>query len=308
MDDVAQAAGTMSFADRLVSAQLRKRSLVILGIDPQLEGNGLRFPEGYDLRKFCLEIVDACFEHVVAIKTQLAFFEARGVEGMEILRDVLSLARSRGLLTIADGKRGDIDSVSTAYAEAYLGSGGDFECDALTLNVYMGEDVVTPFAEKVRQGKGLFICVKTSNKSSGDFQDLMTAEGPAWELLARKVKEWGQTYKGDCGFSSIGAVVGATYPKHARRARELMPDALFLVPGYGAQGADASDAVASVRKNGLGAIVNASRSLMYAYQSTGEAPGVAAKEAAKKMKDDLNKVLEESGRSLEAKLSIEHAA
>jgi orotidine-5'-phosphate decarboxylase len=295
VDDVEQAAGMTSFADRLVSAQIQKRSVAILGVDPQLKGpNGPALPEGYDLRKFCFEIIDACAEHVVAIKAQLAFFEARGVDGMKDLRAVLSHAKNRGLLTIADGKRGDIDSVSAAYAEAYLGN-TDFACDAITLNVYMGEDVINPFLEKVRQGKGLFICVKTSNKSSRDFQDLKTAKGPAWESLARMVSRLGKTFKGDFGISSIGAVVGATFPKEAKEARRLMPDALFLVPGYGVQGANASDAVASVRSDGRGVIVNASRSLMYAYQfSQGQAPGVAASAAARRMKNDLNDAVEKS--------------
>src|SRR5882762_4906131 len=162
----------MNFADRLAEASRQKDSVVLLGIDPQLDTpDAPGVPRGHTLAGFCCEIVEACARSVVAVKPQLAFFEARGLEGMRALIEVVKLARRLGLITIADAKRGDIDSVSAAYAEAYLGS-GDFECDALTLNVYMGGDVVTPFLEKVRRGKGLFICVKTSNKSSGDFQDL----------------------------------------------------------------------------------------------------------------------------------------
>jgi len=258
----------MEFADRLIEAQRRKASIAVLGVDPHLDTRQAPgIPSGYSLARFCCEVIEAAADFIVAVKPQLAFFEARGIEGMRALVEVLALARKLELLTIADAKRGDIGSTSAAYAEAFLG-GGDFACDAVTVNPYLGSDAIAPFVAHVRKGRGLFVLVKTSNPSSGEFQDLVTfPERPLWEMVAERVRGWGGDFIGKSGLSSVGAVIGATYPKQARRARTLMPDAIILVPGYGAQGASASDAVAAARADGLGVIVNASRSLMYAYRS-----------------------------------------
>lgn len=282
----------MEFADRLVEAQRRKDSIAVLGVDPHLdttEASGI--PAGYSLMSFCCEVVEASADFVIAIKPQLAFFEARGIDGMRALVEILALARRLGLLTIADAKRGDIGSTSAAYAEAFLGK-GDFACDAVTINPYLGSDAIAPFVTRAREGRGVFVLVKTSNPSSGEFQDLAAPERPLWEMVAERVRGWGDEFIGKSGLSSVGAVVGATYPEQARRARALMPNALILVPGYGAQGASASDAVAAARADGLGAIVNASRTLMYAYRSRPElTPGGAARAAAEAMRADLNQAL-----------------
>ncbi len=284
--------GGMEFADRLVEASRAKDSIAVLGVDPQLgaeRGSGI--PNGYDLTRFCCEIVEACARSIVAIKPQFAFFEARGLDGMRSLSEVIRFARGLGLLTIADAKRGDIGSTSAAYAEATLGA-GDFGCDAVTVNPYLGSDALAPFIAKVREGRGLFVLVKTSNPSSGEFQDLLAPDAPLWEAVAQRVRGWGDDYIGKSGLSSVGAVLGATYPVQARRARELMPQALILVPGYGAQGASAQDAVASARADGTGIIVNASRSLMYAYlKEPGATPGEAAARAAEAMRLELNRAL-----------------
>ncbi len=284
--------GAMEFADRLVEASRAKDSIAVLGVDPQLgaeRGSGI--PNGYDLTRFCCEIVEACARSIVAIKPQFAFFEARGLDGMRSLSEVIRFARGLGLLTIADAKRGDIGSTSAAYAEATLGA-GDFGCDAVTVNPYLGSDALAPFIAKVREGRGLFVLVKTSNPSSGEFQDLLAPDAPLWEAVAQRVRGWGDDYIGKSGLSSVGAVLGATYPVQARRARELMPQALILVPGYGAQGASAQDAVASARADGTGIIVNASRSLMYAYlKEPGATPGEAAARAAEAMRLELNRAL-----------------
>jgi len=279
------------FIERLSGARIRKNTIAVLGVDPQLDQKDAPgVPAGTTLARFCCEIVEACAQSVVAIKPQLAFFEARGIDGLHALREVLALARRLDLVTIADAKRGDIGSTSAAYAEAFLGD-GDFACDALTVNPYLGGDAIEPFIETARRhGRGLFVLVKTSNPSSGDFQDLALKDGGSlWEEVARRVAGWGSGPGDDNDFSPIGAVVGATYPDHARRARSLMPRAVILVPGYGAQGGGADDALAASRADGGGVIVNASRSLMYAYLKRPElSPADAAAEAAIAMRDALN--------------------
>lgn len=283
----------MEFADRLVEAQRSKNSVAVLGVDPQLDiRDAPGVPSGLSLARFCCEVVEAAADFVVAVKPQLAFFEARGIDGMRALTEVLALARKLKLLTIADAKRGDIGSTSAAYAEAFLGD-GDFACDAVTVNPYLGSDAIAPFLAHVRKGRGVFVLVKTSNPSSGEFQDLTSGDRPLWEMVAERVRGWGDELIGKSGLSPVGAVIGATYPKQARRARELMPSATILVPGYGAQGASAADAVAAARADGLGVIVNASRSLMYAYRNRPGSAGVAqaTRAEAEAMRDDLNRAL-----------------
>lgn len=288
----------MNFADRLAEASRLKKSVVVLGVDPALDTpDAPGVPRSHTLTSFCCEIVAACARSVVAVKPQLAFFEARGLDGMRAFTEVVKLAHSLGLITIADAKRGDIGTTSAAYAEAFLGA-GDFRCDAVTINPYQGSDAAMPFIAKVREGRGVFVLVKTSNPSSGEFQDIIVqdsagASRPLWESVAMRVNGWGGDFVGASGLSSVGAVVGATYPDHARRARQLMPAATILVPGYGAQGATAADAVASARADGSGIIVNASRSLMYAYQKNPAAkPAEAAADYAETMRRDLNAALE----------------
>jgi orotidine-5'-phosphate decarboxylase len=282
----------MNFADRLAQASRAKDSVVVLGIDPQLEAVGAPgIPHGYTLTRFCCEIVEACARSAIAVKPQLAFYEARGLEGMRAFCEVVKLARRLGLITIADAKRGDIGTTSAAYAEAFLGD-SDFNCDAVTVNPYQGSDALMPFLAKVKNGRGVFVLVKTSNPSSGEFQDLNAPTRPIWESVAARVNGWGSDSIGDSGLSSVGAVVGATYPVQARRARELMPAATILVPGYDTQGGTAADAIASARLDGTGFIVNASRSLMYAYlKKEGAKPIEAAAEYAEAMRLNLNAAL-----------------
>jgi orotidine-5'-phosphate decarboxylase len=284
------------FSERLLEAQRRKRSVLMLGVDPQLDAPGASgLPERQTLTRFCCEIVEACADSICAIKPQLAFFEARGMDGMRALAEVIALARRLGLPTVADAKRGDIGSTSAAYAEAFLGD-GDFGCDAVTVNPYLGSDSIAPFVTRVRGGRGVFVLVKTSNPSSGEFQDRAADGAPLWELVARRVEGWGSDFVGPSGLSPVGAVVGATYPQHAARARELMPHATVLVPGYGAQGASATDAVRVARADGTGLVVNASRSIMYAYlKRPDSAPAQAAAGAAEAMRTELNAALDPRG-------------
>src|SRR6202166_5478160 len=194
----------MNFADRLAEASRMKDSFVWLGADPQLDTpDSPGVPRGKTPAGFCCEIVEACARSVVAVKPQLAFFEARGLEGMRAFVEVVKLARSLGLITIADAKRGDIGTTSAAYAEAFLGN-GDFSCDAITVNPYLGSDALAPFVARVRAGRGLFVLVKTSNPSSGEFQDLEAPQRPLWEAVAERVHGWGSDFVGADGLSPVG--------------------------------------------------------------------------------------------------------
>ena len=187
----------MNFADRLVQASRLKDSVVVLGIDPQLDAPGAPgIPQGYTLTRFCCEIVEACARSAIAVKPQLAFYEARGIDGMRAFCEVVKTARRLGLITIADAKRGDIGTTSAAYAEAFLGD-GDFNCDAVTVNPYQGSDALMPFIAKVKSGRGMFVLVKTSNPSSGEFQDRNAPDRPIWEAVAARVNGWGGDFVGD---------------------------------------------------------------------------------------------------------------
>ncbi|HEX4211476.1 MAG TPA: orotidine-5'-phosphate decarboxylase [Candidatus Binataceae bacterium] len=277
------------FVERIVAAQRARQTIAVLGVDPQLDTAAAPgIPKAYTLTRFCCEIIEACAPYIVAVKPQVAFFEARGLDGLRAFAEVIRFARSLDLVIIADAKRGDIGSTSAAYAEAFLGT-GEFGCDAITVNPYLGSDALAPFVAKARNGRGVFVLVKTSNPSSGEFQDRSTPDRPLWEVVAKRVHGWASDYIGSHDLTPVGAVIGGTYPDHARRARELMPNSLILVPGYGTQGADAKDAVVAIRRDGLGVIVNASRSLMYAWRKReGLEPAAAAAEAANQMRRELN--------------------
>ncbi len=208
---------------------------------------------------------------------------------------VIKYAADCGLPVILDAKRNDIGSTAEAYAQACFGqhySGPQCTTSAVTVNAYLGSDGVKPFlkmADKV--GGGIFVLVKTSNPSSGELQDLETATGTIYENVAQLVNTWGEGRVGECGYSSVGAVVGATYPEQLAQLRGQMPQSIFLVPGYGAQGGGAADVAAAFDDNGFGAVVNSSRGILYAYRKTGEDYKTAAAKAALVMRDDLNSVI-----------------
>jgi orotidine-5'-phosphate decarboxylase len=243
------------FSDRLADAVERKRSQLVVGLDPVPE----QMPVP-DLLEFCCGIVDAVAEHAVAVKPQSAFFEAHGPEGVRAFFDACAYARGAGLLVIADVKRGDIGSTARAYAAAYA------FVDALTVNPYLGRDSLEPFVEVCRsRGTGLFCLVKTSNPGSGDVQDLELANGGlVWQRVAALVRELGEDLVGERGLSSVGAVVGATYPAEIAAARELLPRTPFLLPGIGAQGGAPADVRAAFAAGPAGGLVSASRSVIYA--------------------------------------------
>ncbi len=266
------------FADRLTAAIQDKGAPVCVGIDPNIE----RFPAALartidpsqpigTVRTFCMEVLEAVAPIVPAVKPQIAYFEVFGSAGVQLYFDVVAHARKLGLIVIGDAKRGDIGSTAAAYAAAHLQ--GPDAVDALTVNPYFGADGLAPFVDvATRTGRGIFALVRTSNPSAAALQDLTDAEGTAfYEHVADHLAELGRGERciGQAGLSCVGAVVGATWPEQARRLRERMSEQIFLVPGYGAQGASAGDCAASFRPDGTGAIVNASRSVIYAAPEEG---------------------------------------
>ena len=277
-----RAVATAPFADRLAAEVERKRSQLVVGLDPrpdllpvELKGDAhLGRDHAADAcARFCRGIVDAVAPYVVAVKPQVAFFEALGADGMRALEEVCEYARLAGLLVIADGKRADVASTARAYAAAYLEPRQDALplVDALTVNPYLGWDALEPFLHACRRdGAGLFCVVKTSNAGGADVQDLTLSDGrPLWHAVAKLVAEWGEDLTGDHGLSSLGAVVGATHPRAVGEARRLMPQAVLLLPGVGAQGATPADVARAFTSGPASALVTVSRSVIYAFRTVG---------------------------------------
>jgi orotidine-5'-phosphate decarboxylase len=277
--EVAAEAGVAveAFADRLADAVDRKRTQLLVGLDPRLDLLPVELRGDVHLgpvhaadavARFCRGIVDAVAPYAVGIKPQLAFFEALGAEGMRALEEICVYARSAGLLVVADGKRGDIGSTARAYAEAYLEAGERRAplADALTVNTYLGRDSLDPFlAACRRQGAGIFCLVKTSNAGSADVQDLVLSdERPLWHHVALLVAELGEDLVGAGGLSSVGAIIGATHPRAVGEARRLCPQAILLLPGVGVQGATPADVARAFTSGPASALVAASRSIIYA--------------------------------------------
>jgi orotidine-5'-phosphate decarboxylase len=314
-----------NFADRLSQRILETRNPTVLGLDPLLdyipasildyfrrECDDAAMASGLAIYEFNRRLIDSVSDIIPAIKPQSAYYEQYGVAGITALRQTIQFASKSGMLVIADCKRNDIGSTAEAYAKAYLdettlidgGCMAMFGADAMTVNGYLGSDGIAPFVEACQaNGRGIFVLVRTSNTSAGDFQDLVLSDGrPVYEAMAGKVAEWGAALIGTSGYSSVGAVVGATWPLQAARLRKMMPHAFILVPGYGAQGATADDAANSFGPDGGGAIVNASRSLMLAWkkhQMDHESFDLAARREALLMKADLQRALEKSGRPIQ---------
>jgi orotidine-5'-phosphate decarboxylase len=247
-------------------------------------------------------IVDATYDLIPAVKPQIAMYEQFGIEGLKVFKQTVDYCKEKGLVVIGDIKRGDIGSTSAAYATGHLGKvniGGKsyrgFDEDFITVNPYLGSDGINPFIDVCKEeNKGLFILVKTSNPSSGEFQDQLVDGKPLYELVGKKVAEWGEQHMGSA-YSYIGAVVGATYPEMGKILRAMMPKTYILVPGYGAQGGKAEDLVHYFNKDGLGAIVNSSRGIIAAYKQKGyekfgpEAYADASRQAVIDMREDLKK-------------------
>jgi orotidine-5'-phosphate decarboxylase len=264
------------FADQLAEAVDRKRSQVVVGLDPVLEHLPveLRSEEpALAFTRFCCGIVDAVAPYAAAVKPQSAFFEALGADGVRAFEQVCEYARAAGLPVIADVKRSDIGSTARAYAQAFVEPRGDKPplADAVTVSPYLGRDALEPFlAAARREGAGLFCLVKTSNAGGADVQDVTLSDGRRlWQHVAELVREWGEDLVGDRGLSAVGAVVGATFPREVAEARKLMPQAVLLLPGVGAQGATPADVARAFTSGPASALVAASRSIIYADRSAG---------------------------------------
>lgn len=308
----------MHFADRLTGAIKDKNSVVCVGLDPRLERipgfivkaateeHGQTFTAAANaFLEFNKGIIDAVHDLVPAVKPQIAFYEQFGFQGIWAFEETCKYAREKGLIVIADAKRNDIGSTAEAYARAFIGKTDFFsesipvvDADAVTVTAYLGYDGVRPFLEACAENeKGIFVLVKTSNPSSGDIQDRVTVNEKMSiaELMANFVETWGSEDLSESGYSFVGAVVGATYPKELTKLRGIMPKTLLLIPGYGAQGGTAKDVSAAFDKDGLGAIVNSSRGIIFAYEESGatkngEDYAEAARDAVIKMNEELNAV------------------
>ena len=298
--------------DLLIDKIKEKNNPTVMGLDPRYEmlPECIKLKYGKDVKSVCegiLEynkaLIDATFDIIPAVKPQIAFYEMFGIEGMKCFKETCKYAKEKGLIVIADIKRGDIGTTAAGYSNAYLGKTlvgnveeSFYDIDWVTVNPYLGIDGVKPFIEDCKKyNKGIFVLVKTSNKSSGELQDLKLEDGKkVYEKVAELVNSWGEELIGEYGYSQVASVVGATYPVQIKELREIMPHSYFLIPGYGAQGGKADD-IALGFKDGIGGIVNASRSLMCAYKSDrwkdkykDEEYAKATREEAIRMRDELN--------------------
>ncbi len=266
------------FADRLADAVRRRATPVLVGLDPRagqlppglLESHDAAGADGKAraFAAFCRGVIEVVAPLVAAVKPQAAFFEQLGPAGMAALAEVIGCAREHGLIVILDGKRNDIGSTAAAYAEGLLGPGGTspWGADALTVSPYLGDDSLRPFVDTAtRRGAGLFVLVKTSNPGGGLLQDLLADGIPLYRHVGRHVESLAEETLGACGYGAVGAVVGATYPDQLAELRAAMPHTWFLVPGFGSQGGTARDCAAAFATDGLGAIVNNSRGIIFAH-------------------------------------------
>ncbi len=302
-----------------LTAKIQKtKAPIVVGLDPMLsyipkhiqEKAFHEFGETLEgaaeaIWQFNKEIVDKTYDLIPAVKPQIAMYEQFGIPGLQAFKKTLDYCKEKDLVVIGDIKRGDIGSTSAAYATGHVGKvqvGANkiaaFDEDFVTLNPYMGADSINPFIDVCKEEKkGMFILVKTSNPSSGDFQDQLVDGRPLYELVGEKVAQWGSDFMGD-SYSYVGAVVGATYPEIGKTLRKIMPKAYILVPGYGAQGGQGKDLVHFFNEDGLGAIVNSSRGIIAAYKQEKYARfgeenfAEASRAAVEDMVADINGALE----------------
>lgn len=297
--------------DKLIDSIKQLNNPTVVGLDtnfdylPEEMRTGIETPEeaAKAIVDFNKQIVDAVADIVPAVKVQIAYYEMYGVEGLRAFAETVRYASEKGLLVMADAKRNDIGATAECYAKAYLGETqignktiSAFDSDFLTVNGYLGSDGIKPFLTWMeKRDKGIFVLVKTSNKSSGELQDLKLENGKTvYEYMGGLVEEWGKNSIGKYGYSAVGAVVGATHPAQAAILRREMPHTFFLIPGYGAQGGTADDLKVCFDKNGLGGIVNSSRGILCAYKQEkykGMNFTAAARQACIDMKNDLNRAI-----------------
>ncbi len=266
------------FADRLTAAIQRVKTPVLVGLDPrvgqlppalQTASDASLEEVAANYTTFCREIIDVVAPLVAVVKPQAAFFEQLGPAGMFALGEVVSYAHKQGLMVILDGKRNDIGSTATAYAQGFLGAGdaSPWGADSLTVSPYLGDDSLKPFVDVANErGAGIFVLVKTSNPGGGMLQDLVADGEPLYRHVAKYVEQLATETAGQCGYGTVGAVVGATYPEQLSELRQFMPHTFLLVPGFGSQGAGAKDVAGGFDANGLGAVINSSRAIIFAYE------------------------------------------
>jgi orotidine-5'-phosphate decarboxylase len=297
------------FIDQLQQKIEEKDSRICVGLDPHLE----MIPENIltsellediethqkdiaaSVLKFNQNLIDAVADMTAVVKPQMAFYEKLGVPGMETLWETIAYAKSKDLIVLLDGKRNDIGSTAGAYAEAYL-ENKNIEVDSITINPYLGRDGILPFLEN--KEKGAFALLRTSNPSAVDLQDLKLDDGrTVYQAVGDFLQELGRNFIGECGYSNLAAVVGATYPKELKEIRSQLDSVFFLIPGFGAQGGGASDIKAGFDSKGRGAVVNSSRGINFAYRKKEYANfgaknyAKAARAAAEKMKNEINEVV-----------------
>ncbi len=285
----------MNIIDRLHETVIKKGP-VCVGLDPReslfpsyLKNNDMSI--GEKLYEFNRKIIDATSENCACFKLQIACYEAFGIEGMMAYSKTVQYLRQKNIISIGDIKRGDISSTAEMYAKGHYQ--GDFQVDFITLNPYMGEDAVSPYFKYLKTGnKGLFVLIRTSNRSSADFQELMIDGEPMFLKAAGLVNCWGKAFIGESGFSSLGGVVGLTYPEEFLRIKNNFPNMFFLIPGYGAQGGTGRDA-ANILGSEMCGVVNSSRSIIGAHIGLNETASFAecASDAVQKMKEDILKWL-----------------
>jgi orotidine-5'-phosphate decarboxylase len=282
------------FADRLRDAVRGKGTPLCVGLDPRWESlpeelrrrhGGSRSDRGRAYEEFCVRVLEVVAPLVAVVKPQSAFFEACGPRGLQALAQVMERARRLGLVTILDAKRNDIASTAQAYAEAAFQV---YQADALTVNPYLGRDAVEPFLQVARPlGRGLFILVRTSNRGAGQFQDLDCQGQPLFARVGQAVVEWSRENPGGDGLGDVGAVVGATSPAELAHLRKLLQGVWLLVPGYGAQGASAADTADAFLAEGLGAVVNSSRAILFPDDPSAASWEQAIENAARRAIADL---------------------
>lgn len=300
------------FSQQLNQQILQKNSRLCVGLDPRLEwipdsitdkarkkyGNTLK-AAGAAIFAFHQEIIDLVAPYVAVVKPQIAFYEQYGVLGLDAFQKTINYAKKKGLVVVVDAKRGDIDSTAQAYANSLLGKTDIFgskksiyDVDCITVNPFLGEDSLVPFIDTCREyGKGIFVLVKTSNPGSKDIQDLKVGDKTITMLVADIVSEYAKDQLDEFGYSNIGAVVGATFPKEAKILRKKLAHSIFLVPGLGAQGGETQQLASFFNRDGLGAIVNASRAITYPKGKLGKDYKKVIEQAVIQNVKEINKII-----------------
>ena len=316
----------MNVVDKLIENTIRTKNPSVVGLDPDIG----KIPACYKVNaesshpfeavanviyEFNRDVIDTVADLVPAVKPQMAFYEKYGSYGVAAFEKTVAYAKSKGLVVVEDAKRNDIGNTAGAYADGHLGCAElldgsripSIDADFLTVTPFLGSESLRPFVDVCeRHGKGIFVLVKTSNTSSGEIQDVVTSEGMTIsQSIAKYVSEQAETFMGEHGYSSIGAVVGATYPEEAVTLRRLMPKSYFLVPGYGAQGGGARDILPCFNEDGLGAIVNSSRGILYTHMTNAEREQCTRQEyllrvraAVLRMREDIYTVLKNKYRRM----------